>query len=185
MLLGEFMKNKGNELNYLEIITYNIFIIFLSNAVVSPFLWFLNIYKVYLNYTRKKITQTQIDKEIPRRTQRQLNELFENPNVDFAFKFSYITKTVLMTVFYLPLLPIGVIISLLGLIFAYLVEKNNMLKNYKRPDMPNEILAEYFLNYFKLVLFVYAVNIFLKLRLGTIYSSMKISKYITGQYYVS
>jgi hypothetical protein len=126
--------------------------------MVSPLLWWLNISLRFLNFTRANINQEKLDKEIPRKTQRELNSLYENPNVDFAFKFSYIFKTVLMTFFYIPLLPACLFISFVGLIFTYLVEKNNIIKNYKRPEMPNETMAEYFIDYFKIVLFVYTVT---------------------------
>jgi hypothetical protein len=131
---------------------------FIMNAFVGPTLWWVNIPLRILNYKRGKITQEKLDQEVPKRTQRELNKLFENPNVDFAFKFSYISKTILMTFFFAPLLPGGLIISFLGLIYAYFIEKYNMVKIYKRPDMPNEVLAEYFMDYFKVVLFVFSVK---------------------------
>jgi hypothetical protein len=92
-------------------------------------------------------------------TQRELNTYFENPKVEFAFKFSYILKTVLMSLFYVPILPCGVIISFFGLIFAYWIEKYYIVRYYKLPEMPNENLADFLLDNFKVVLFIYSVYV--------------------------
>jgi hypothetical protein len=143
---------------HLEIIRYNVTIIFILNAFVNPILWCVKPDHILLYCKRKSVSQKGLDKQIPKTTQRELNVLFENPNVDFAFKFSYIFQTVLFTFFYLPLVPIGIVISMLGLMLSYLVEKHNILKYYKRPEMPNHILAECFIDYFKLTLFVYNVT---------------------------
>jgi hypothetical protein len=91
-------------------------------------------------------------------TQRELNTLFENPKIEFAFKFSYILKTILMTFFFIPILPCGVLISLCGLILAYWIEKYYIVRHYKLPEMPNENLADFLLDNFKVILFVYSVN---------------------------
>ena len=81
-------------------------------------------------------------------TQKELNELYEYPDMDIASKYSYISKTLLMTMFYLPIFPLGVLISLIGLIVAYFLEKFNFAHGYKRPEMLNEKLGEFHFNFF-------------------------------------
>lgn len=137
------------------------FIIFVSNAIVSPILWLFNFYLIYLYIRRAYLTQKKLDEMESKWTQRELNTFFENPKVEFAFKFSYILKTVLMSLFYAPILPCGVIISLFGLIFAYWVEKYNIVRHYKLPEMPNENLADFLLDNFKIVIFTYSVGVYL------------------------
>lgn len=72
--------------------------------------------------------------------------------MNIAMKYSYLFKTILMTMFYLPIFPIGVPISLLGLILAYYLEKYNFTHNYKRPEMLNQKL-ENFISIFSYVYF--------------------------------
>ena len=65
-------------------------------------------------------------------TQRELNELYEYVDIELAYKYSYIFKTLLMTFFYLPLFPLGIIFSMCGLILAFyfteIKQKKNMSK---------------------------------------------------------
>jgi hypothetical protein len=93
-------------------------------------------------------------------TQRELNTLYENPTVDFYIKFSYICKTILMSFFYIPIFPSGVLISLVGFVVGYWIEKYNILRNYKKPNMPNHKLGVFLLHNFKYGLFVYSVLYF-------------------------
>jgi hypothetical protein len=124
---------------------------------VRPIIWLINIEYRVKQYRRGKIkSQEWLEAHMPGTTQKELNKLFENPEVDFAYKFAILTKIVLMTLFYIPILPIGVIISICGLFLTYFIEKYNILRYYKRPDMFNEIICEKLIDYFKLTLLTYA-----------------------------
>jgi hypothetical protein len=126
---------------------------------VTPLLWLCDFYLFYIVWIRSKITtQEHIDNQKPIPSQRELNALFTNSDIDFSFKFSYISKTILMTLFYIPIFPMGGFLSLAGLIFAYLVDRYNLLRRYKRPEMPNEVMCEFLLDYFKVFIFVYAIG---------------------------
>ena len=46
--------------------------------------------------------------------------------MEIASKYSYITKTLLMSFLYMPIFPLGVLISLIGFIFGYFIEKFNL-----------------------------------------------------------
>ena len=84
--------------------------------------------------------------------------------MDIASKYSYLYKTILMTMFYLPKFPLGVLISLLGLVFAYFLEKYNFTHSYKRPEMLNEKLGEFYFNFFICMSVSYSIGnyIFMK-----------------------
>ena len=56
-------------------------------------------------------------------TQRQLNALYENPQMDFAYRYSYIYKTILTSFFFITLFPLGALISLFGIFLCYVIEK--------------------------------------------------------------
>lgn len=133
-------------------------IIFLSNAFVSPSVWFLNISYILAVWRRKKYEKEYGDEQEVLITQRELNAQFENPSMDISFKYSYICKTFLMSVFYMPILPIGTIISIIGITIAYLIEKFNLLHTYKRPEMLDEGMCSFYIQYFKLFLFTYAIG---------------------------
>lgn len=85
--------------------------------------------------------------------------------MEISFKYSYIAKTFMLTIFYLPLFPLGAVISVAGIVLAYFVEKRNLLYYYKRPEMLNTSICTFYINYFKLFLFVYAVGNWIFIRI--------------------
>ena len=97
------------------------------------------------------------DEPVPM-TQYELNVIFEKPDMNMSFKYSYLAKTLLMTLFYLPLLPVGTLISIAGIIFTYFIEKFNLVHTYKRPEMINYTLCMFYIRYFKFFIFVYAIG---------------------------
>jgi hypothetical protein len=92
------------------------------------------------------------------KTQKELNDIYELPDMDIAMKYSYLFKTILMTMFYLPIFPMGVPISLLGLILAYFLEKYNFTHNYKRPEMLNQKLGKFYFSFFVCIFLSYCLG---------------------------
>ena len=78
--------------------------------------------------------------------------------MDISVKYSYLSKTLFITMFYLPIFPFGVLISFLGLILAYFLEKFNFTHSYKRPEMLNEKLGEIHFNFFISVQIFYSIG---------------------------
>lgn len=68
-------------------------------------------------------------------TQLEANELYELPQPSLPEKYSYIIKTLWLTAFYAPFTPIVVPISIIGLVFNYLIEKNLFGSAYSAPNM--------------------------------------------------
>jgi len=62
------------------------------------------------------------------KTQRELNLIFENPPMNISLGYSHIFQTILTTVFFAALFPIGAIISFLGIILTYIVDKVKIIK---------------------------------------------------------
>ena len=137
-----------------EILISNMLMKFLVNAIVTPGLWRINI-KYYIK--KAKIFYI-INKEEIDISQKQLNELYEYPPMNVSAKYSYIAKTILMSFFYIPIFPLGIVISFLGFILAYWLEKYNFANMYKMPEMLNRQIAEFYTNYFVLVFFVYGIG---------------------------
>jgi hypothetical protein len=129
---------------------------FLVNAIVTPGMWTLNVgyfIKRIKIYFATKNGEDKIDYN-----QKELNELYEFPQMNVSAKYSYIAKTILMSFFYIPIFPLGIIISLLGFILGYWLEKFNFSNMYKTPEMLNRQITEFYTNYFVLVFFVYGIG---------------------------
>jgi hypothetical protein len=78
--------------------------------------------------------------------------------MDIASKYSYISMTLLMTMFYLPIFPLGVLFSLIGFLLTYFIEKYNFTNGYKRPEMLNEKLGEFHFNFFISIIVSYGIG---------------------------
>ena len=137
-----------------DLLITNISTCFLTNSILTPIIWIFNV-----NYLMKKIKICYIEKKKKHNlTQRELNSLYELPDMDISYKYSYIVKTLLMTFFYIPIFPFGVLISFIGLLFGYFLEKLNFTKMYKRPEMINSKICEFYSNYFILNYFMLGIG---------------------------
>lgn len=74
---------------------------------------------------------------------------------------AYVGQTILMTFFFLPIFPLGVFISMTGLIFSYWVEKYNLLRFYKRPEMINFEIGKLYFSNFKIAVLLLSVSNFI------------------------
>jgi hypothetical protein len=159
-ILPTFCEFFINNSDGFEILISNMLMKFLVNAIVTPGMWRINI-----GYYIKKIKIYYItNKEEIDINQKDLNELYEFPPMNVSAKYSYIAKTILMSFFYIPIFPLGIIISFLGFIFAYWIEKYNFANMYKIPEMLNRQITEFYTNYFVLVFFVYGIGDYVFLR---------------------
>ena len=144
-----------------EVLIGNLFVEFLFNAFITPILITYNyscIFKKLKQCLKIRILVGKNGKFKDFTTQKELNELYELSDMDISSKYSYIAKTVLMSFFYIPIFPLGIIISLSGFCFFYWLEKFNFAQMYKRPKMINRQIAEFYNNFFIISLFVYAVG---------------------------
>ena len=155
-LVSNYIYNKGDY----NLLVDNMLILFVSNSFITPIMWTLN-----FNYFLKKILQFIIERKNNHYyTQIELNNLYELPNMNISYKYSYLAKSLLMTFLYTPIFPLGIIISLLGFILGYYLEKYNFIKMYKRPEMLNSNLCEFYSNYFIINFFMLGLGNYIFLR---------------------
>ena len=156
------VKKRIQEINYNidrnNLIVDDMFIMFLVNAFVTPIFWtfrishYINKFKIYLLEKRKNPDKHHY------KTQIELNKLYEKPNMDISYKYAYLAKTTAMTFFYLPIFPLGFIISFLGFILGYFLELYNFTRRYKRPEMLNETISKVYADNFIIILFIGGVG---------------------------
>ena len=152
-----YLSNKyySEELN-LDLLITNCFTMFLSNSFLIPITWTIN-----FDYFLKKLRKYIIKKKNKHLPQNELNTLYELLDMDIASKYSYVTRTLLMSFFYLPIFPLGIIIGFIGFIFSFLLEKYNFIKKYKKPIMLNSRIYEIYSNFFVLNLFMASLGDYL------------------------
>ena len=142
----------------------NMLMMFLLNSIYTPIRWSLN-----FSYFKKKIQICLLERmknpdDEHGKTQKELNDLYELPPMNIAIKYSYIAKTLLMGFLYIPIFPFGIIISFLGFGLAYLLEKFNFCRIYKKPEMLGAKICKFYVNNFSIVLLAYGIGDFIFLR---------------------
>ena len=153
-LICEFI----NESDGYQILISNMLMMFLVNAFVTPIMWTMN-FTYFLKKFQIFLIERKPDADNKHNmTQRELNYLYELPSMNISYKYSYLAKTLLMTFLYIPIFPLGVVISLVGFILGYLLEKFNYAHMYKRPEMLNHKLCVFYVNHFDVMIFVYAIG---------------------------
>ena len=152
-----FTNLKNLTINY-ELLVSNMLMMFLVNSLVSPLMWTFNIGFYIKKWHILKIESKKNPNMRHNMTQRELNELYEFVDIDLAYKYSYIAKTLLMTFFYLPLFPLGIVFSICGLFLGFYLEKYNIGHRYKRPEMMNETICKFYAHFFEVNFLVLALG---------------------------
>ena len=148
-LISNLFTNLENvSINY-ELLVSNMLMMFLVNSFVSPIMWTFNISFYIKKWTIWTIESKKNPNMRHNKTQRELNELYEFVDIELAYKYSYICKTLLMTFFYLPVFPLGIVFSICGLFLGFYLEKYNIAYRYRRPEMMNETICKFYANFFE------------------------------------
>lgn len=148
--------------NYKEILIQNSFIFFLTNAFITPLTTIFDFSHYYKKYKRYSlINKFKFNSDDIQYTQGELNQIFENTDINIAYKYAYISKTILMTIFYIPILPCGIFISLTGMGLLYLIEKYKITNHYKKPPTISSEICFTYLDSFKIIVFIYSVSVYI------------------------
>ena len=126
-----------------NLLVTNMLMLFITNAFLTPIMWSMK-----FEYLLKKVKICLLKRNQETYTQKELNELYELLDMSIASKYSYIFKTLLMSFLYMPIFPLSIVISLVGFVFGYFVEKFNFSHMYKRPENLNSKICEFYSNYF-------------------------------------
>ena len=142
-----------------DILINNLFMIFITNIFLPPLLFYLGpeyALKLYKR-TNARFELKNVKYEKSTYTQGELNEIFENPEMDICYKYSYISNVILISLFYMSIFPIGMIFGFGALVFAYLSEFL-YISFYKRPEILNSHLCRFYVSNFKWSIFIFALG---------------------------
>lgn len=114
-----------------------------------------------LKYLKKWYLNKQIDKKDPNLdiNQRMANELYEKDNFDIALKYTIICKTLSLTMFYLPMMPIVVVYGLLTMIIEFYMTKFILYKRSNSKTKYSSHISRNMTNEFELCLFLYTLGL--------------------------
>ena len=156
-----------------DLLYNNVLMIFICNVFLPPVIFYYSPTLAFKTVARAKARLDLFKKKLENSTytQRELNELFENPSINIYYKYSYVTNIIFNSVFYLPIFPLGMVIGCLALIFTYLSEFC-YLGSYKRPEVLNSSLNKFYIGNFKWSMFIFVVGDYIFI--GTISKSLAI-----------
>ena len=137
-----------------NLIVDDMFVMFLVNAFITPIFWTVNIPYLFKKIRIYFLEKKQNPNQSHYMTQKQLNKLYEYPDMYISYKYAYLAKTTAMSLFYLPIFPMGFIISFLGFILGYFLELYNFTHLYKRPEMLDESITKAYTDNFIIILFI-------------------------------
>ena len=145
-----------------DLLVNNMLMIFITNILLPPVLFYLSpglVIKIYKRIKAKlDLKSVKLEKSIY--TQGELNEIFENPIMNISYKYSYITNVFLISLFYLSIFPIGMIFGFFALLFAYISEFF-YIGLYKRPEILNSKLCKTYVYNFKWIVFIFSLGNYL------------------------
>ena len=147
-----------------ETIKRTILLIFLSNVFNTPFSYFFDMNRIKNLFLRRSAIKSLETKGYINRTQRELNQIFQNADIKIADKFGYLGKTTLMTLFYAPVFPLVVVISLISLIVHCFTEILLIKYRYSKPDDINKNIADFYITYFKVGIFLFCLGDYIWLK---------------------
>ena len=142
-----------------DILINNVLMIFITNITLTPFTFFFSV-PLCVKLSRRAKARIDLEGVSPvdsKYTQGQLNKIFENPNMDLSYKYSYLTNTLLTSLFYMSIFPLGTAFCIVALILCYFFEIF-YLGFYKRPELLNARLCKYFIQNFKIVISVFCIG---------------------------
>ena len=95
----------------------------------DPIMWFRIFRRLYVS--RLKAEENPY-------TQEYMNKLWEGHSIQNADNYQYITRVLFVTTWFASVAPLGVFISLVGIILDYWISKVMLSKVYKIPENISE-----------------------------------------------
>ena len=131
------------------------FYVFISNAYCTPILNILDFFYAMKLYTRHKAEKDPHNRSL---NQKAAHTLFEGTQYDMSYKYAMLMKTILLTCFFAPAIPIALLISVFGLSAMYWVDKYLLLRRAALPSALGGELTRSMIEYIEWAGFMYAAG---------------------------
>lgn len=133
----------------------DVFTVFLITVIIGPLSNVFNPWYFWRLYKRSSIIKQG---KACKLTQREANLIFEGPEIDIAQAYANALKTMWLTAFYAPILPIGIPISLVGIFLSYWTDKYLLLNRYAKPSELGKALNKWMTEYLELTPFFFSLG---------------------------
>jgi len=147
--LSDFpLYNKGG-------VVESMFYVFISNAYCTPILNIFDPFYYMKLWSRRTAIRDSNDTSL---NQKSAHTLFEGTQYDMSYKYAMLLKTILLTCFFAPALPIVPLISVAGLCAMYWVDKYLLLRRAALPYALGSDLTNSMIEYLEWAGFMYAAG---------------------------
>lgn len=132
--------------------------ILIGNIFSPPIMALINPAHFYRYWVRRKIINGSYDQTKTIYTQAEANFWFEGPPIDIAQNYANFTKTVMVSLFFMMILPLAVFMGALAILTGYAVNKYLLLNRYTAPKATGVKINFDMFQFFDLVLVTFAVR---------------------------
>ena len=91
-------------------------------------------------------------------TQKEANFWFEGPPFDIAQRYANHVKTLMISLFFMPMLPLSLVAGALSMVTAHITEKYLIYRRHTAPQATGPKLCFAMFRFFDIVMLVYAVS---------------------------
>lgn len=111
----------------------DIWFFFISHAFINPALLFIETGNILKWVTRWWVAKKLRNHEHVKMLQQDLHKLYEDAEIEPSLCYSQICQIMYTAAFFQPILPLGTLLSLFGMIFTYYGYKKKILYDIKKP----------------------------------------------------
>jgi hypothetical protein len=129
------------------------------NAIISPLVYIISPSHILKLFKRWRLVKENIKFGAVGLSQDEANKLFEGPQIDLANRNAHLVKTYMVTMFYAPMLPVGILISAVALGLDYWATKYMLLRVHARPKKHGVGIYDSLLDWISRGIFIHAVRI--------------------------
>lgn len=136
------------------------FWVLLANALLTPVFYIIDTHLLYIKLKKHRLEKTAAEGKALTINQAKANSIYEGVPFDLKSRTSHLIKTLIITVFYAPLLPLGIFIGLISFTLDYWASKFMLVTFYSRPRRIGDDLFEVLKHWIPLALLIHAVGVF-------------------------
>mgnify|MGYP007026512956 CR=1 FL=1 len=91
-------------------------------------------------------------------TQKEANEAFEGDDFDMAERYSIQVRTLMISIFFMPMIPASSLLGVLAVFLTYWVDKYLVVKRHRMPSATSPTIAFNMFHFFDLTMLIYSVK---------------------------
>lgn len=131
----------------------DILLIVLGNTFAHPFVYYFDPIWIIAKFKRMYV------KKYPSRfTQKEANQIFEEIQPDMHEWYSNIHRTLIISFFYTPALPISLLLGFISILLQYWMDKHQLVVRYSRPCVQGNQISEHMTAFFTNAILFFTVG---------------------------